>query len=527
MSALEIFRLSAVEMAAGLAAGELSSVELVRAHLDRIDAVDGRVGAFTEVFRQRALDEAAVCDEERARGAVRGPLHGLPFTAKESLELAGHAATLGLRKRQQERASSDAAIVRVAREQGGILLGRTNIPQTLLSYECRNPIYGETANPFRLSHAPGGSSGGEAAALASGMSPLGLGTDIGGSIRLPAHMSGVVGFKPTLDRWSNLGLGTILPGQEGVRSQSGGMARTVADLRLWMRAMNPKRMAQLDPRVPPLAFDDVAATASVLGMRVGVYFEDGMLSPSPAIHRGVQRAADALTLAGAELVPFTPPRNADAIWDYFSAIAADGGDTLQAALRGESVDITMRTLLRVTMLPNAARSALAKALTFKGERRVGSMLAAMMRRPVDEYWRLIARLRAHRQSLFDAMQAAALDALLAPACAVPAVPQTLSADFALAASYTMLYNLVQFPAGVVPVTTVRDDETRGRAVPKDKVEERAVRVDAASAGLPVGVQVVALPFADERALAVMAAIEQDVAADYGYPRTPVDPRAGL
>lgn len=513
-------------MAEHLAARALSSVELVRAHLERIDAVDGRVGAFTEVFRQRALEEAQKLDEERARGDVRGPLHGIPFTAKESLEVEGHAATLGLRKRQNERAERDAALLRVAREGGAILLGRTNIPQTLLSYECRNPVYGETCNPFRLSHAPGGSSGGEGAALAAGMSPLGLGTDIGGSIRLPAHMSGVAGFKPTLDRWSNLGLGTILAGQEGVRAQSGAMARTVGDLRFWMRGMNPLRMAALDPRVPPLPFDDAASCAPVAGLRVGVYFDDGMLTPSPAIQRAVQRAADALKLAGVELVPFTPPRCAEAVLDYFSAVAADGGATLQAALRGESVDITMRTLLRVTLLPNAARQALAGAMRFQGEKRVSRMLGAMMRLPVDDYWRLIARLRAYRQSLFDEMSAARLDGLLAPACCVPAVPQRLSADFALAASYTMLYNLVQFPAGVVPVTTVREDETRGRPPAADKLEARAIEVDAASAGMPIGVQVIARPFADERALALMSAIEQDVAADHGFPKTPIDPRAG-
>jgi fatty acid amide hydrolase len=523
MTGEPIVRWTAVELAERLSRREVSSLEVVHAYLARIEATDAAVHAFTHVFRERAIAEAAERDAERARGNPRGTLHGIPITVKENFDLAGHPTTLGLRKRLAKNAARDAALVRVAREQGAILLGRTNVPQTLLSFECRNPVYGQTSNPFSSAHAPGGSSGGECAAIATAMSPFGLGTDIGGSIRIPSHCSGVVGFKPTLDRLTNLGLGTALLGQEGIRAQSGPMARNVGDLVLLMRALDPARMAALDPRVPPLPFTN-PHEIDVAKLCIGVYADDGVMPPSPACVRATERAAAVLRAAGASVAAFVPPRVPDAIALYFSALAADGGTTLREALSGEDVDVALRSLVRLSRLPNPARRALAAALSFRGEKRIAHIARAMGSRTVDGYWRLIYELRAYRQEVFDAMAAAGVDVLLSPAMGVPAVPHGLSANFAIAASYTMLYNLLQFPAGVVPVTTVRAAETAARPAARDSIERRAVEVDAASAGLPVGVQVAARPFADEVAIAVMAAIERGVCQDEGFPATPIDPR---
>lgn len=517
----ELFRRSATELSDLLARGEVSSVEVTRSHLDRIAAVDGRVRAFADVFRDRALSEAAERDAERRRGDVRGPLHGLPMSFKECFELGGLPTTLGLRKRMDRRAPRDAALVRVAKEAGAVLLGRSNLPQTMISMECRNPIFGETNNPWRLSHAPGGSSGGEAAALAAGLSPLGIGSDIGGSIRIPAHCCGIVGFKPTLDRWTNLGLVGVLPGQEAARSQAGPLARTVGDLWLLLRALDTRRMSNLDPRVPPMAWSDPFALP-LSGLRIGYYEDDGLIAASPALARAVHRAVDVLRAAGAEVVPFRPPNLAEGVFSYYSGVAADGGETFAEALRGEEADPSVATLLRLCKVPTQARPILARALALRGEKRLSRMVSSMLRRTVAEYWKLTAELRNYRQEMFEALDAARIDVLLAPPLATPALPQGHSADFTLAASYTMIYNLVQFPAGVVPVTRVRADDPE-RPAPKDKFDHRALEIDRQSVGLPVGVQVIARPFHDETVIAVMAAIERGVAGDQGFPRTPIEP----
>src|SRR5205814_3992006 len=133
------------------------------------------------------------------------------------------------------------AMVAILRERGAILLGRTNLSQTMYFPEARNPLFGETANPWSGAHSPGGSSGGEGAAIASGMSPLGIGTDIGGSIRVPAHFCGVAGIKPTLDRLPMRGIATGIAGQEAVRAMCGPLARTAGDLQFFFGALDPKR----------------------------------------------------------------------------------------------------------------------------------------------------------------------------------------------------------------------------------------------------------------------------------------------
>ena len=289
---------SATRLSILLAAREVSSEEVTRAFLRRIDAVNERVRAFTEVLREEAIAAARRADEERRRGDVRGPLHGLPVTIKENIDVAGHASTLGVPARKGKRSADDAAIVQLLRAAGAVILGRTNVSQLLLFHECRNPVFGQTANPWSADHTPGGSSGGEAAALAAGMSPLGIGTDIGGSIRVPAHFTGVAGLKPSLDRWTNLGSNTAIAGQEIVRAQLGPMARSARDVALLVGALDPRQMSALDARVPPLLIED-PARVDVSKLRVGTFASDGLLPPSRAVARAVGRAAEALEARGA------------------------------------------------------------------------------------------------------------------------------------------------------------------------------------------------------------------------------------
>jgi fatty acid amide hydrolase len=155
---------------------------------------------------------------------------------KECFDVAGRATTLGIPAWRDRIADQDSAMVRALRHAGAIVLGRTNLSQTMLYVEARNPVFGQTANPWSLAHTPGGSSGGEGAAIAAGASPLGVGTDIGGSIRTPAHFCGVAGLKPTLDRLPMKGYRTVLAGQEAVRGMGGPLARTTADLALFFPA---------------------------------------------------------------------------------------------------------------------------------------------------------------------------------------------------------------------------------------------------------------------------------------------------
>lgn len=523
---MTLHALSACDLRAGLERGDFSSVEVVEALHARADALERSVGGFTERPREASVREARRRDEERRRGAVRGPLHGLPVTVKDNVDVAGLPSTLGLRARAAARAERDAAIVRLLREAGAVILGKSNVPQALIPMRCANAVYGETRNPWDLSRATGGSSGGEAALLASGQSALGVGTDLGGSIRFPAAFCGVAGVKPTPNRWSNLGANTVLAGQEIVRSQTGPMARSAADLALFMGALDVALQARIDPAAPPLALGDADAV-DVSRLRIGWYDHDGFVPADPACRRAVREAVRALAAAGAETVEAPPPDQREAVMLYVAAVGADGTETLRAALAGEPPEPAIRAMLGVGRAPAAARPAAARLLRALGEGRIADAFEAGGRRSVRELWRLAARRSALAASEWARWADAGLDAVLCPAGAGPAPQADAPGELSLTFSYYGRYNLVGAPAGVVPATRVRPEEA---AAPggADRVERALARARRGSEGLPVGVQVVARPWREDVLLAVMGAVERAARRSAGFPITPVGPagRAG-
>ena len=504
-----------------LARREISSRDVLGAHLDRIDQVEGRVGAFTEVMREQAAAEAAASDARRGRGEELGPLDGVPVTVKECFDIAGRATTLGLPSWRGRVASHDATMVVALRATGAVVLGRTNLSQTMLYVEARNPNFGQTANPWSLAHSPGGSSGGEAAAIAAGMSPLGVGTDIGGSIRTPAHFCGIAGLKPTLDRLPMRGYRAVNAGQEAVRAMGGPMARTVADLGLFFQSIDPRRSSRLDPRVPPLAWER-PESVRLEGLRLGTYADDGVLPASAAIARAIDMAAGALRSRGCEVRPFSPPDVRGMLDAYLGALSADGGIGIRAALAGGWVDPSLVGLRRAARAPAGARRLGALAARAMGQDNLALLLDAVGEKSVDELWRITERLRGYGTTFLEAMDRDQIDALVCPAYATPALPHGGSNGFTLASSYSISFNVTQFPAGVVPVSRVRSGET-ARSASRDRLVVQAAQVDGASAGLPVGVQIVARPWNDHVVLAIMAAIEADLSGDADFPRTPVEP----
>jgi fatty acid amide hydrolase len=517
---MKLWQHSATTISSLLARGEVTAVEVLRAHLDRIDAVDRRIHAFTEVLREQALSDAEASDARRRRGESRGPLDGVPVTFKECFDMAGRATTLGLPSWRGRIADRDAAMVTMLHEAGAVVMGRTNLSQTMLYVEARNPLFGQTTNPWSVSRSPGGSSGGEAAAIAAGMSPLGVGTDIGGSIRTPAHFCGICGLKPTLDRLPMRGYRSVLAGQEVVRGMGGPLARTVGDLALFLRALDPRRASELDPRVPPLPWED-HESVRLEGARIGFFVDDGVLPASPAIARAVARAAEALRSRGCEVSTFEPPDMRATLAAYLGAMSADGGTGLLGALAGGEVDPVLEPLRRLARVPAHARRVVVGATRAFGQDGLALMLGAMGEKSVADLWELTDRLRTQRAALLGAMEERGIDLLLCPAFATCAFPHGASRGFTLASSYSILFNATQFPAGTVPVTRVRDDEAN-RAPGRDALERHAARVDRGSAGLPVGVQVVGKPWRDHAVLAAMRAIESQVSTDAGFPATPVD-----
>jgi fatty acid amide hydrolase len=504
------------EIAAGLAAGALTSRQITDAYLARIDEVQAKFLPYAITLHDEARAAADAADARRANNAPLSVIDGVPLSIKESLDMRGLPSTLGLPSRRGQLADSDAVIVRVLREAGAVFLGKTNLSQAMLYVESSNPVYGVTKNPHDVTRGPGGSSGGEGAAIASAASPAGVGTDIGGSIRVPAHFSGVCGLKPTTDRWSNRGSSAPMPGQEGVRGQCGPMGRTVADLALLMEVATSTRQATLDPRVPPAPLAS-HTSIDLRRLRVGVWLDDGFVPPSAAVVRGVQRAAEVLRAAGASVEDYTPPLLHEGIFTYLGLLSADGGRTLRSQLDGKDVDGPLSLLWNLFKLPDVARVAAGRAAVAMGEPHLGNMLLAAGEKRVSSLWALVKQARDIAALVHTSWQAQRFDAVICPAHATPALPLGKSRDFTLGGTFSMHFNLWNFPAGVVPVTSVRADEQQRGAV-HGRLEKVAAVVDEGSAGLPIGVQVAAAPWREDIVLAVMAAIEAGVRDDEGRPQ---------
>lgn len=254
---------------------------------------------------------------------------------------------------------------------------------------------------------------------------------------------------------------------------------------------------------------------------MGTYVDDGVLPVSRAIARAAQRAADVLRARGCVVRGFRLPDVRAMLSSYLGVLTADDGAALLDALAGGPIDPVLEPMRRMRSVPLNARHLIARAARGLGQPNVAFMLDAMGAKTAAELWRLTGLLRDYRVALLDSMDRLGIDVLLCPPLATPALPHGGSKNFPLASSYSMVFNATQMPAGVVPVTRVREGET-ARAKSRDSIERRAAEVDARSLGLPVGVQVVARPWKDHVALAVMGAIEAGVAGDAGFPGTPVE-----
>lgn len=494
---------------------EISSEELVRALHRRADEVGPVLNAFTREFRDEALREARLRDDERARGELRGPLHGLPVTLKDNIDVAGAPSTAGLRADLSRVATEDAVLVAAARRAGAIVLGKSNVPQAMLSMECDNAVYGATKNPWSLQHVTGGSSSGEGALIASGASVMGFGTDLGGSIRFPAAFCGVVGFKPTQDVWSNQGVQTAIRGQELVRAQVGPMARCSDDIALLLGALPPCDQHVADWRVPPVTLAPLPARR----LRIGYMDDDGVLPANPAMRRAVREAADHLRSEGMELVPCEPWCSRELTALYLAAVSSDGLGTMRARFGDEQPARSIRLMWRLGTLPRAARATAGRALSALGEERIARVVSETGERSVTGFWALTALRDELRVRFETSFRAAGVDALLCPASATPAVPRGMEHDASLSFSYLGVYNLLSMPAGVVPVTTVQPRDTElPRA--RDRVEKRLAAIARASSGLPVAVQVVGPRFADLTVVGLMQRIERAARATSAYPHTP-------
>jgi Asp-tRNA(Asn)/Glu-tRNA(Gln) amidotransferase A subunit family amidase len=469
----ELAMLSAVSMAEQIRQKKLSPVELVEAHLQRIERLNPELKVFVQVDTEGARRQAHAAEIAVSRKQNLGPLHGVPVTIKSSIEVAGLRCEAGTKLRAGYVAQQDAPLVSRLRHAGAIILGTTNCAELLMAWETDNLLYGRTNNPWDLSRTPGGSSGGEAAAIASGCSAGGVGSDGGGSIRVPAHFSGICGLKPTPGRVPATGHFPKSVGPSGLIGVVGPMARTVSDLKVLFETM--QGADEGDPSAAPVPVRWPGKNG-LKRVRIG-YFEDDDRTPvTPETRAAVRAAANALRCAGFQVECFRPEglELARQLWWKFFGIA--GGMLLGPLIGGHESDLSP------TLKEFAGWVAAERPHTG------ASLLDAWIQR--DEVrGRVLAQMREY-------------PVLLCPVASIPAFKhgerswkidgQTV--QYLDAWSYTEWFNLLGMPAAVVPV---------GRS----------------SEGLPIGVQIITRPWEEELALAVAAIIDEECG---GWQRPPIN-----
>lgn len=328
---------SAAEIADKIRNRVISPVEVVQQHLARIKKVNPRINAFVCLDEERALAQAREAEIAVTEGKPLGALHGVPISIKSSIDVAGLKCEAGSRLRQGHVAQSDAPLVTRLRNAGAIILGLTNTPELLMAWETDNLLYGKTNNPWDLSRTAGGSSGGEAAAIASGCSAGGVGSDGGGSIRVPAHFCGICGLKPTPGRIPATGHFPQSVGPFALLGVVGPLARTAADLKIVFEVMQGPDVG--DPSAAPVSVKWSGAS-EIKNLRIGYFEDDGRTPVTPGTRDAIRKAAECLRSAGFAVEPFRPDNleKVRQLWWKFFGVA--GGMLLGPMIRGREDDLS-------------------------------------------------------------------------------------------------------------------------------------------------------------------------------------------
>jgi len=447
------------EVAAAIRSRKVSPSEIMEAHLQRTAALEPQLNAFLHLDERAARAEARAADAALVRGEPLGPLHGIPLSIKGSIDIAGWPCPAGSLLRKDYVPQTDAPLVSRLKAAGAIILGNTNTPEFLMAYETNNLLKGKTSNPWNLGYSAGGSSGGEAAAISSGCSLGGVGSDGGGSIRVPAHFCGISGLKPTPGRVPATGHFPSCAGAFGWIGVVGPMARTIADVRALFEVLAGPDAG--DPHSAPVA-PRVCKEKEVHHTGIGILESSALGDATPETRDAVERAATLLRARGFRVEPFALEGLESALdlwWFFFGPLI---GHLLSTTLRGSA-----------SLLSPTLREYLAHAVPAEPP-------------SLQQFLQACADRDLLREKILRQLETVSI--LLSPVSSGPAFRHG-EGNYAPGTGYrdTMRYsqwlNLTGFPGASVPILFSRE-------------------------GLPIGVQVIGRPFEEELVLAVAEALEE-------------------
>jgi Asp-tRNA(Asn)/Glu-tRNA(Gln) amidotransferase A subunit family amidase len=476
-----------------------------------------KTNCFTEVMIKDA--EGWI---ERGDINLKGPLAGIPVSLKDSIHVGGFDTSVGYSRNTGSPQNADGAIVRMLKDAGAVPFVKTALPITLLSFESTNDVWGQCKNPHNTKYSPGGSTGGEGAILAFGGSRIGIGSDVAGSVRAPAHYSGCYSLRCSTGRWPKFGVNTSMPGQEGIPSVFSPMARTLLDLTYFTRSFIQMQPWKYDQSVHQMPWRSEVESEfkSKKPLKVGVMRTDKVVDPAPACARALDMAAYSLKAQGHEVFDVDPPGAYEAMVIASNLLNADGTRMFRSWFRtAESDDAGAKQFGRYMRLPRFIKFFYwAYVRYIKQDLIWAGLLEHWHEKSAFENWQWVYKREAYKNRWHEwwnsfGDKGDGMDIILTPPNATPAVPHGGMATAASSCGYTFLFNLLDYTVGVVPVTHVDPNKDMlPQSVNINKMNGVArgayKHYDAIKmVGLPVGVQVVGRRLEEEKVLACMGQLE--------------------
>lgn len=510
---------TASEIVQRIAKGEWTSSQVLEAYIARSAIAQAEANCLTEVLYEDARKRAKELDAEFASTkTLRGPFHGVPVSFKDQYQIEGYDATVGFTAWANNPGKKDACLVTQLRTAGAIIFVKTNVPQTMFAFECSNPVWGRTTNPWNNKYTCGGSSGGEGALLAMDGSAMGVGSDIGGSLRIPASYCGIYSMKPTAERVSSIGAQATRPGFEAVRSSHGPMARSVQDCELFCKTI----FGQKDSfhQNIPVPYQAVELPSK---LRFGYYLSDSMMESSPACKRAVLETVSALREQGHECIQFTSPLNASAMEVFLGLASSDGYKKLLSHLDSDPMEDSLFLVTLGPRLPSFVRNLTCWIVkTVLGDSLFSRFFSLAREKSVSEFTDLTDQRNKITAAWYEQVwDKYGFDGIIAPVQSLPVIPHGGSTYLAPLAAATIIYNVIDSPVGTIPVTRVNPNTDQlstdfvAGASGRSKVFDNRMYLGKnpaydpkAMEGIPVGVQLVGKKWEDEKVLAMMHVVDE-------------------
>ncbi|KZT20926.1 amidase signature enzyme [Neolentinus lepideus HHB14362 ss-1] len=483
--------------------GQLSPKDILVAYGKKALQAQEALNCLSEVLIPTAETWAAQCN-------TQGPLAGIPVSLKDVINVKGYDSCIGFAAYVGKPATADAVIVKLLLDAGAIPFVKTTVPITLMSYESASDVIGVTENPHKKGYAPGGSSGGEAALIAYGGSRIGIGSDGAGSVRVPSHYSGVYTIKASTTRFVRRGDANNHGGQEGVLFVFSPMARTLDDLEtIWkgVMAMDPWKY---DHTVINLPWRKIDLTTKKI--KWGVMWSDGVVTPSPACTRALREVVTVLKKYGFEVVTLTPPSPYEGFKIASQLLVDELSQTDTIELTGESNDPGMVQANAMYRTPRWVKRLYAGYLRYlRGDEIYAGLVEGWFGKTAQEYFALVAQREEYRARWFQYLNENEIDFILTCPNAMPAVPHGGMKDAFTNCLYALLFNMLDYSAGVLPVTHVdRELDILEKSFRSTNVIERGAykHYNAEKMhGLPIGVQIVGRRLEEEKVLEGMKIVE--------------------